>query len=272
VVIDPIERPDDAAVPIDLESALTRALRERSDLAQAKQQVMANETTVRYLEDQMRPRSDLVASYAVAGLGGTQLVRGGNPQDPSSIFTAPVIATIPGAYGRALGSLLGHDYPAWGIALNITYPVGYTSARAEAARARVQASQVVAETHRLEVQVVTDVTNAAIAARNAFDEIETAKQALALAEQKLDAEQRKFAAGISTNYLVVQAQRDLTDARNAVLRAEIAHQKALVDFDRAQHTSLQSAGVTIISGTRTGNTAVGSGQNALPAPTGAFIP
>jgi HAE1 family hydrophobic/amphiphilic exporter-1 len=272
VVIDPTDRPDDAATAIDLEAALTRALRDRSDLAQAKQQVTANEATLRYLEDQTRPRSDLVATYALAGLGGSQLVRAVDPQDPSSIITAPVVGTIPGAYGGALSTMFGHDYPTWGIALNVTYPVGYSAARAEAVRARIQTSQVVAETRRLEVQVVTDVTNAAIAARNAFDEIDTAKQALALAEQKLDAEQRKFAAGVSTNYLVVQAQRDLTDARNAVLRAEITHQKSMVDFERAQHTSLQSAGVTIISGTRAGTPAVGSGQNALPAPSGSFVP
>jgi outer membrane protein len=271
-VIDPVDRPDDTTPPIDLEAALTRALQDRSDLAQAKQQVTANETTLRYLDDQTRPRADVVANYSVAGLGGAQLVRGGDLQDPASIFTAPVIGTIPGAYGSALSSLFGHDYPAWGIALNVTYPVGYSAAKAEAARARVQASQVVAQTHRLEVQVVTDVTNAAITARNAFDEIDTAKQARALAEQKLDAEQRKFASGVSTNYLVVQAQRDLTDARNAVLRAEITHQKALVDFERAQHTSLQSAGVTIISGNRTGNAAVGSGLSASPAPSGSFVP
>ena len=206
------------------------------------------------------------------GSAARSSIRGGDPQNPASIFTAPVVATIPGAYGSALSSLFGHDFPTWGIALNVTYPLGYSAAKAEAARARLQTSQVVAQTHRLEVQVVTEVTNAAIAARNAFDEIETAKQARDLSEQKLDAEQRKFAAGLSTNYLVVQAQRDLSDARNAVLRAEITHQKALVDFDRAQQTALQSAGVTVISGSRRGTPATGSGQPAAPAPGGGFVP
>jgi outer membrane protein TolC len=272
VVIDPVDRPDDSPPAIDLEAALKRALSERSDLAQAKQQVAANAATIRYLEDQTRLRSDVVAGYALAGLGGTQLIRGVDPQNPGSIFTAPVVATIPGAYGGALSSMFGHDFPTWGIALNVTYPIGYSAAKAEAARARLQSSQVVAQTHRLEVQVVTEVTNAAITARNAFDEIETAKQARELAEQKLDAEQKKFAVGLSTNYSVVQAQRDLFDARNAVLRAEITHQKALVDFDRAQQTALQSAGVTVVSASRIGTPATGSGQPASPAPGTAFIP
>jgi outer membrane protein len=267
--IEPVDRPQDRPQPIDLEAGLRRALSERTDLAQAKQQVTANDATIRYLRDQTRPQADLVASYALAGLGGTQLIRDTSGPSP---FTAPVIATIPGAYGNALSSLLGNNYPTWGIALNVTYPVGYNAARAEAARAQIQSSQVVAQTHLLEVQVVTEVTDAAIAARNAFDEIETSKQAQDLAAQKLDAEQKKFGVGLSTNYLVVQAQKDLADARNAVLRAEIMYQKALVDFDRAQQTTLQSAGVTVISLTAPGALATGSGRPATAAPGGGFIP
>jgi len=183
-----------------------------------------------------------------------------------------VTGVVPGAYGGALSTLVQHDYPTWGVALNVSYTFGDTAAKAEAARARVQANQVVAQTHQLEVQVVTEVTNAAIAAGNAYDEIETAKQARDLAEQKLDAEQKKFGVGLSTNYLIVQAQKDVADARNAVLHAQIDYQKALVDFDRAQQTTLQSAGVMVISPAGLALPAIGSGRPAQPAPAGTFIP
>ena len=270
-VIDPVDRPEDRPLEIDLDAALKRALSERTDLAQAKQQIAANDATVKYLQDQTRPQADLVASYALAGLGGPQLIRGGDPQSPAS-FTAPVVATIPGAYGGALSTLFGHDYPTWGVALNVTYPLGYNAAKAAAARAQLQTTQVAVQMHQLEVQIVTEVTDAAIAARNAFDEIGAATQARDLSEQKLDAEQKKFGVGLSTNYLVVQAQKDLADARNAVLHAEITYQKALVDFARAQQTTLQSAGVTVISTTGLATSATGSGRPASAAPSGTFIP
>ncbi len=269
--IDPVDRPDDRSLEIDLDAALKRALNERTDLAEAKQQIAANDATVKYLQDQTRPQADLVASYGLAGLGGTQLIRGGDPQSPAS-FTAPVVAAIPGAYGGALSTLFGHDYPTWGVALNVTYPLGYNAARAAAARAQLQTMQVSVQTHQLEVQIVTEVTDAAIAARNAFDEIGAATQARELSEQRLDAEQKKFGVGLSTNYLVVQAQKDLADARNAVLHAEIGYQKALVDFERAQQTTLQSAGVTVISTAGLTSSATGSGRPASAAPSGSFIP
>ena len=270
-VIDAVDRPDDRALEIDLDAALKRALSERTDLAEAKQQIAANDATLKYLQDQTRPQADLVGSYALAGLGGPQLIRSGDPQNPAS-FPPPVVSTIPGSYGGALSTLFGHDYPTWGVALNVSYPLGYNVAKAAAARAQLQTTQVAVQTHQLEVQIVTEVTDAAIAARNAFDEIDAATQARELSEQKLDAEQKKFGVGLSTNYLVVQAQKDLADARNAVLHAEITYQKALVDFERAQQTTLQSAGVSVISTAGLSTFATGSGRPASAAPSGTFIP
>jgi len=269
--IDPVNQPENQPLAIDLQAALKRALSDRTDLAQAKQQVAANTETLKYLRDQTRPQADVVANYALAGLGGSQLVRGGDLTGVGQ-FTAPVIGTIPGGYGDALGSALKNNYPTWGVALNITYPLGYSAARAETARAQVQANQAAAQMHGLEVQVVTEVTDAAITARNAFDEIDAARQARDLAEQKLDAEQKKFAVGLSTNSLVVQAQKDLADARNAMLRAQITYQKALVSFDRAQQTTLQSAGVTVITTAGLQLPPVGSGRPASAAPSAVFIP
>ena len=43
---------------------------------------------------------------------------------------------------------------------------------------------------------------------------------------------------MSTNYFVVQAQRDLNDARNSELRAILNYRKALVEFERLQQTTL----------------------------------
>jgi outer membrane protein TolC len=42
---------------------------------------------------------------------------------------------------------------------------------------------------------------------------------------------------MSTNFFVVQAQRDLLDAQNTELRAALDYQKARVAFDRVQLTA-----------------------------------
>jgi outer membrane protein TolC len=269
--ITPADRPDDRLLPIDLEAALRRALAERTDVAEARQQAAANDATLGYLREQIRPQADLVASLGLAGLGGAQLIRAANGGDALSIFSAPIVGTTSGTYFSALGSLGTLKYPTWSIALNFSYPIGYSAAKAEAARAEVQAKEAATQTRQIEVQVVNDVTAAAIDVRNTFDEITTARQASEMAARRLDAEQKKFTVGLSTSYLVVEAQRNLGDARRAVLRAEIAYQKALVEFDRAQQTTLQSAGVTIVTPAGVGTAPVGSGQRALPAPAGSLF-
>jgi hypothetical protein len=59
---------------------------------------------------------------------------------------------------------------------------------------------------------------------------------------------------MSTNFFVVQAQRDLSDAQNAELRALLDYRKAQVDFERVQEApaNRSNGGVTIITGTNTG--------------------
>ncbi len=252
--IDPVDHPDLVMEPIDIEAAIRRALAERTDLVQARRQVEANRATLDYLRDQTRPQADLVANYGTAGLGGTQLIRSGD------IFTGQVVGTIPGGYGDAVSTLASRDYPTWNVGVTVSYPIGQSAARAAAARAQVQMRQVDTEVRNLEVAVVTEVTNAAIQVRNSFEGVRSAKVARDAAQEKLDAEQKKFAAGMSTNYFVIQAQRDLADAENAELQAEVACRKALVDFQRAQQSTLQNSGVAIVSTSGLAAPAVGSGR------------
>ena len=67
-----------------------------------------------------------------------------------------------------------------------------------------------------------------------------------LQERRLDAETKRFGAGMSTNFLVTQAQRDLAVAEVAELRAIADYRKSLVVFDRVQESG--GGGVSIVSG------------------------
>ena len=132
--------------------------------------------------------------------------------------------------------------------MNFSYPLGLSSQEAATARARVQVRQVQAQIKQIELQVATEVTNAAIQLRNAAEAVQAAQAAQDLSQRRLEAEQSKFEVGISTNYFVVQAQRDMNDARNSELRAVLNYRKALVEFERLQQTTLQSANITVLQG------------------------
>ena len=67
---------------------------------------------------------------------------------------------------------------------------------------------------------------------------------------KLDATQSKFEVGMSTNYEVVQAQRDFADAQNTELRAVLNYRKALVNFETVQTVGTRGVGAAVTAARR----------------------
>jgi outer membrane protein TolC len=108
-------------------------------------------------------------------------------------------------------------------------------------------SQVQAQVKQVELQVATDVTNAAVSARSNVERVEAAQAARELAQKQLEAEQSKFEVGMSTNYNVIQSQRDLATAQNNELQAVLNYRKSLVELERLQQTTLQNLNVTVIN-------------------------
>jgi outer membrane protein TolC len=170
------------------------------------------------------------------GLGGTQYLRSG--QGLNSVITG----TVKGGYQDALRSLWGRDYPNWNFQVNVSYPIGSSSAQANLARAGLQRTQTQAQLRALELQVATEVTNAALQIENNIRSVEASRAARELSQKLVDAEQSRFEVGMSTNYQVVQAQRDLRDAQNAELRALLNYRKSLVEFDRVQQAGAGGGG------------------------------
>jgi hypothetical protein len=94
-------------------------------------------------------------------------------------------------------------------------------------------------------QIRADVQNALIAVKNARTRYTSAAKASAVAQQVLDAEQKKYELGASTSYLVVQHQTDLATARQAEVSAVSAYAQAKLQLDQAEGTILENNNVTL---------------------------
>jgi outer membrane protein TolC len=84
---------------------------------------------------------------------------------------------------------------------------------------------------------VREVRQAAWRVEQNQERIETTRLGRELAEQRLDAEQKRFEVGMSTSFLVIQAQRDLAIARNNELQALLDYQLAAVAFEAVQQAA-----------------------------------
>ncbi len=248
--LNPVDRPAFTPAPVDVDAAVRRALEQRTDVAQVKNQVEMNHAQLKLLTDQTLPGLDLTASYGLSGIGGTQFVRSG--------LGGTVTEVIPGGFADALRTLRNIDAPTWNLAVTFSYPIGASSADASLARARIQLQQAQAQIKQLELQIATEVTNAALTLQSNGERVQAASVARELAEKRLEAENSKFEVGMSTNYFVVQAQRDLADAQNTELRAIADYNKSVVEFERVQQTSLSRANITLVSGGSGGGTTTSS--------------
>ena len=240
--INPIDRPTFLAAPLDVQAAVRNALDNRTDLQQARKIIDGNTVTLKYMRNLTLPALDLQANYGATGLGGTQFIRTG------SGVTSQIIGSVPGGYSDAWRTLTGRNYPTWNLGLNFSYTLGASAQDAQVARARVQVNQSAAQLRALELQVATDVTNAALQVQSGLTRYQAATVARNLSQQRLDAEQSRFDVGLSTNYFVVQAQRDLSTAQNTELRALLDYRRALVDYERLQEApATRGAGITVIN-------------------------
>jgi outer membrane protein len=244
--IEPVDRPTYTTETVDVAGAVRRALTSRTDLEQSKKQIQSNDVSIRSLSDAQLPALDLTASYGLAGIGGTQFVR-----PPGAALGAAPSQVIPSGFSDALSVLSNGRAPTWNFLVNFSYPLGQSPAEAATARARLQQRQTIAQARQLELQVATEVTNAALLVDANRERLQAATVAKELADLRLSAEQSRFEVGLSTNFFVVQAQRDLRDSQNAELRALLDYRRAQVEFERVQE--IPSAGTVGITNIQPGS-------------------
>ena len=234
---------------IDVDQAIQSALANRTDVQITRKSIENSQISLDFARNQTLPALDLEASYGGIGVGGTGLIRDG--------FGGPVVDTIPGGYGDALSQVLGRDFPTWSVGVRVSYPLLNRRAKGNAAVARLAKERAELSLRRLEMQVAREVRSAARRVTTDFQRVDSTRAARVLQARRLDAEEKRFAAGMSTNFLVTQAQRDLAFAEVSELQAIADYRKSLIEFDRVQEAGL--GGVTITGGA--GNTGGGTGAD-----------
>ena len=232
--VEPAELPPFQPTAVDVDAATRNALTRRTDLQQTRKNMEATDVNARFFRNQALPDVTASFDYGLTGLGGTQFVRGAG-------FPGPIVGESVRGFGSVLRDLFGNDFPSWTASLNVSYPIGSSQPQASLARARLQYSQGQAQLRNQELQVVTQVREAGRQVQTNQKRVETTRTSRQLAERRLQAEERKFAAGTSTSFFVFQAQRDLALARNNELRSVLDYNRSIVDFESVQEAPLGSA-------------------------------
>ncbi|HOK47651.1 MAG TPA: TolC family protein, partial [Bryobacteraceae bacterium] len=150
-----------------------------------------------------------------------------------------------GGVGTAFRQLFRRNFPDYSIAFQLNVPLQNRAAKADMIMDQVSLRQQELQQQRLINSIRMDVRNALIALQQARAAYQAAVKARELAEQTVDAEQKKYALGASTIFFVIQYQRDLAQARSQEVAAESAYAKAKVMLDQAVGRILEAYNISI---------------------------
>jgi len=236
--IDPVEEPTGRAPVPDVDAAVAKALNERYDLARANHDLENARTNVEFLRNQKLPDVRLETSYRGTGLGGTQFLRAGG-------FPGVVTGSRDRSFGAALGQAFTPDYPTWSFGLTVSYPLGRSSEEASLARAQIEREQTTQRIASLRLQAAETIRQAGRQIQSTAERVDAARAGARLAEQRFDTEQRRFDVGLSTTFLVTQAQRDLLQAQVNLLQTTLDYESSLVNFEAVQQAPPLTSGDTV---------------------------
>ncbi len=196
------------------------AMKYRPDLVQAKLELKKSKLDLVRTRNGLLPRLDLFIN-----LGRTTYARSFNEGLPDI------------------------NSPFYSVSAGVTFefPIPNRQARAQHARSKFQREQLEISLKNMERLVQWDVRSAYIEALRSRQQMEATRVARDLQEKKLDAEQEKFRVGKSTNYLVLQAQRDLIASQLDEARATVGAINALVDLQLLEGTLLERRGIQSFS-------------------------
>jgi HAE1 family hydrophobic/amphiphilic exporter-1 len=226
---------------IGLEIAVAEAIKNRPEISQLATAAEINSIDQDFFRNQTKPQIDLVGTYTLQGLAGTETAAAINPATGLS----RVPPNLVGGYFTSLGNLAAFDYPSFRIGVSIAIPWGNRVAKANLARSQVEADRIANNRAQVEQIIVAEVRNALQALRSSESRLSSATDARIAAEELYASEQRQFRGGTSTFYLVLQRQNDLAAARGRELQARTDLNKAISEFQRSIGATLTSNNVTV---------------------------
>jgi outer membrane protein len=250
-----------------LDEAMDAAMANRTELQQSAVASEINQIDQRYFREQTKPQVDLVGSYGVVGLSGA--LNSSDAINPLTASTAqlrerinalsllnglpvlpnPTPQAIPsdlvGGINQSLLNLGANRYSNFRVGVQLNLPLRNRTAEAQLGRSLVEGRRIATQREQLEQLVQVDVRNSLQTVRTAQSRLRAAAAAREASEQQYTSEQRRFDAGQSTLFLVLERQTALTTARGNELRAQTDLNKAIAELQRATGNAMQANNVVV---------------------------
>jgi len=215
--VEPTDAPTPRHLTVDQATGEKMALERRVELKAARLDLESKGALTRAAENRVKPQLDAYVGYT------------------GSSYTYP-------GFDEVNRDLTGLKYPGYVLGLNLSIPLGNRTAKGNLASARAgeRGSELSLRDEELGIQL--EVRQAFRNVDAAEQGVEAAKKTRYFREKDLEAEQKKFENGMSTNFLVLSKQNDLDAAKSSEVQAQIAYAKAVTAQEVAVGNLLEARG------------------------------
>lgn len=215
----PTDVPISAKQPVSLEESIQLALGNREELQQLQKSIEIQELSVSALENQLLPDLNIQGSVELTGADDS--------------------------FGGSFGNLPDFDTYSFGVGASFSYPLGNNAAKSSLKKAELEMDKTRLSIQNLEQLIITQIKQAVRGVETSYKLVEATKIARELAEQQLDAEQKKFNEGLSTNFQVLSYQESLASAQSRETQAISGYNQALVGLDQVTGVTLNRHNIEV---------------------------
>lgn len=233
--IEPVDSLEIQPMTLPLDDALRLAFANRPELKQFAITKEQSKINIDFFRDQLKPQIDLTASFGLTGLGG-------DPVDPTRVLSKFI-----GGYPTSIKNLFTFENRSWSVGVIFNLPLRNVAAKVNLAR-EIESSK------QLDLQLRSRMQSIEFEVRTQIQSLETIKMRIDTAranryyaQKQLEGEQKKFEAGLSPTFLVLQRQNQLTSAQGQEQRALADYNKAIAELQRVISTTLESNNIQVKS-------------------------
>ncbi len=258
----PTDNPSSTPADFELEECLRTAFTKRPDYLQALTDLDNKEIALKFAKNQLLPSLNLVGSYGLNGLSGKkqpsgfggssgQLIPTGKAKNTPEGLVYDNVLLVPSApfdrrnnplgegYDSALQGIRSWDNFSWNIGLQLTIPLGNRAAKSSFTQKTLDSEKAITGLSNLRQKITVEMRNNVRNVRTNMEIIKASRKAREYAAKQLEAEEKKYEVGMSTNFLVLQYQEVLATAEATELQAVINYNKSLVDVETSKGTILE---------------------------------
>ena len=220
------------------EESIRKALLMRPEIRLSRTTLAIDDYNIKRDTNAQRPDLALTAQYSATGLGGNLYENSILGAGASQLISA-------GGFPAAMDQLFRFAFPTYSVGLQLNLPLRNRRAAVALANSVLQKKRNMYELRALEQEVRLDVLNAITGVELSKAAIQQAAVALDFSQKRLDAEQRKYDLGVSTAFIVLDAQDDLVQSQADLLQESIGYRRAIVSLMQATGELLEARGISL---------------------------